>query len=89
MGGLLYWLIVGLVAGVIAKAIMPGTSKEPSGWIMTILLGIVGAVIGGFVATSLFGIPATNILMQVVIAVIGAILLIAALRLFTGGRRAV
>jgi uncharacterized membrane protein YeaQ/YmgE (transglycosylase-associated protein family) len=89
MGNILYWLIVGLVAGVIAKAIMPGTSKEPSGWIMTIVLGIVGALIGGFLATSVFGIAASNILMQIVIAVIGAIVLIAALRLVTGGRRAV
>ncbi len=86
---ILYWLIVGLVAGVIAKAIMPGSSKEPSGWIMTIVLGIVGAVIGGFLATSVFGIGASNILMQIVIAVIGAIALIAVLRLVTGGRRAV
>jgi uncharacterized membrane protein YeaQ/YmgE (transglycosylase-associated protein family) len=56
---------------------------------MTIVLGIVGALIGGFLATSVFGIAASNILMQIVIAVIGAIVLIAALRLVTGGRRAV
>jgi uncharacterized membrane protein YeaQ/YmgE (transglycosylase-associated protein family) len=88
MGNILYWLIVGLVAGVIAKAIMPGTSKEPSGWIMTIVLGIVGALIGGWIAAAM-GIGAGNILMQIVIAAIGAIILIAGLRLVTGGRRAV
>lgn len=88
MGNILYWLIVGLVAGVLAKAIMPGSSKEPSGWIMTIVLGIVGALVGGFVA-GLFGIGASNILGQVLVALVGAIILIAALRLLTGSRRAV
>jgi uncharacterized membrane protein YeaQ/YmgE (transglycosylase-associated protein family) len=85
---IIYWLIVGLVAGVIAKAIMPGTSKEPSGWILTIVLGIVGAILGGWLASTVFGFGATNILMQIVIAVIGAILLIAVLRLLTGRRAA-
>lgn len=88
MGNILYWLIVGLVAGVLAKAIMPGSSKEPSGWIMTIVLGIVGAIVGGFVA-GLFGIGTSNILGQVLVALVGAIILIAALRLLTGSRRAV
>jgi len=86
---ILMWILVGLVAGVLAKAIMPGGSKEPSGWILTILLGIAGAFVGGFLATSVLGIPATNILMQILIATIGAIVIIGLLRLFTGGRRAV
>ena len=85
MGNLLYWIIIGLVAGVLAKAIMPGTSKEPSGWIMTILLGIVGAIVGGFLLGNLLG---TGLLMSIVSATIGAIVVIALMRLFTG-RRAV
>ena len=47
------WIVFGLIAGLIAKAIMPG--KDPGGFIITTLLGIVGAVIGGFVGRMLFG----------------------------------
>ena len=47
--GILSWVLLGLVAGVIAKLIMPG--KDPGGLILTIILGVVGAVIGGFLGT--------------------------------------
>jgi uncharacterized membrane protein YeaQ/YmgE (transglycosylase-associated protein family) len=43
------WIIFGLIAGAIAKFLMPG--RAPSGWIITIALGIVGALVGGFIAT--------------------------------------
>ena len=85
---LLWFLIIGLVAGVLAKAIMPGTSKEPSGWILTILLGIVGAVIGGYLA-GMLGFARNGLLMQIVFATLGAIVVIGVLRLLTGSRRAV
>ncbi len=49
--GILTWILFGLVAGVIAKFLMPG--NDPGGFIMTIVLGIVGAVIGGFIGTQL------------------------------------
>lgn len=81
-------LIVGLVAGMLAKAIMPGTSNEPSGWILTIVLGIAGAFVGRFLLGTLFGIAAGNMLMSIVFATIGAIVLIALMRLFTGRRAA-
>lgn len=45
--GYLSWIIFGLIAGVIAKLIMPG--KDPGGWIITIVLGIVGAFVGGYI----------------------------------------
>ena len=85
---LLVFLIVGLIAGVLAKAIMPGTSNEPSGWLLTILLGIVGAYVGGFLGRALFGVGANNFIWHVLLATVGAIVIIALLRLFTG-RRAV
>jgi uncharacterized membrane protein YeaQ/YmgE (transglycosylase-associated protein family) len=50
---ILGWIIFGLIAGVIAKAIMPG--RDPGGAIVTILLGIAGAVIGGFIGRALLG----------------------------------
>ena len=49
--GILSWVVFGLVAGAIAKFAMPG--KDPGGCIVTILLGIVGAFVGGFIATQL------------------------------------
>ena len=51
--GILYWLIFGLIAGAVAKFIMPG--KQGGGIILTIILGIVGAVVGGFLGTHLLG----------------------------------
>jgi uncharacterized membrane protein YeaQ/YmgE (transglycosylase-associated protein family) len=49
--GIISWIVFGLIAGVLAKIIMPG--KDPGGFIMTILIGIAGAMIGGFISTSL------------------------------------
>jgi uncharacterized membrane protein YeaQ/YmgE (transglycosylase-associated protein family) len=86
------WIVFGLIAGLIAKAIMPG--RDPGGAIITILLGIVGSVIGGFIGQALFGYGrATNdvndltrpgFLMSLVLAVIGAIILLAIYRLIRG-----
>ncbi len=47
----LYWIILGLVAGTLAKFLVPG--RDPSGCIVTILLGIIGAFLGGFIGTRL------------------------------------
>ena len=52
--GILAWIILGLIAGAIAKALMPG--RDPGGFIVTALIGIVGAVIGGFLGNMIFGI---------------------------------
>jgi uncharacterized membrane protein YeaQ/YmgE (transglycosylase-associated protein family) len=49
--GILAWLVLGLIVGVVAKAIMPG--PDPGGIIVTILIGVAGAFVGGFIATSL------------------------------------
>ena len=51
MFGVLGWILFGLVVGVIAKLVMPG--RDPGGAILTILLGIVGAVLGGFLGRAL------------------------------------
>jgi uncharacterized membrane protein YeaQ/YmgE (transglycosylase-associated protein family) len=71
----LVWIALGFVAGLIAKFIMPG--RDPGGFIVTIVLGIVGALVGGFVSTKLgygevtgFNVP------SLVIAVLGSILLL-------------
>ena len=49
--GIIGWIVFGLIAGVIAKLIMPG--KDPGGFIVTILLGIAGALLGGFIGRAL------------------------------------
>ncbi len=49
--GILSWIAMGLLVGVVAKLIMPG--KDPGGFIITILLGIGGAFVGGFIGTQL------------------------------------
>jgi len=91
MLGLLGWIIMGLIVGLIAKAIMPG--KDPGGAIITILLGIFGAVIGGFIARGLgYGrtvdsageLSEPGFLMSLVLAVIGSIVVLAVYRLVKG-----
>ena len=73
--GILSWILFGLVAGIIAKLIMPG--RDPGGFIITILLGIVGAFLGGFIASSLgFGSVQGWDLRSFIIAILGAILLL-------------
>jgi uncharacterized membrane protein YeaQ/YmgE (transglycosylase-associated protein family) len=85
------WIIFGLIAGLIAKAIMPG--KDPGGAIVTILLGIAGAFVGGLIGQALFDYGRINeagdvanepgFLMSLLLAVVGAIALLAVYRLIT------
>ncbi len=82
--GIVGWIIVGLIAGVLAKWIMPG--KDPGGIFITILIGIVGGVVGGFIATQL-GLGGGNIV-NILIATAGAILLLFLYRLVVKNRGA-
>ncbi|MDQ0096111.1 putative membrane protein YeaQ/YmgE (transglycosylase-associated protein family) [Paeniglutamicibacter psychrophenolicus] len=52
--GFIGWIVLGLIAGAIAKAIKPG--EQGGGWIATLLLGIVGAVLGGWIGSAIFGV---------------------------------
>jgi uncharacterized membrane protein YeaQ/YmgE (transglycosylase-associated protein family) len=79
--GLLSWIILGLIVGLLAKWIMPG--PDPGGLIVTILLGVAGAFVGGFVATFLgLGTVSGFNLGSVAIATGGALLLLWANRRF-------
>ena len=73
--GFLSWIAFGLIAGGLAKLIMPG--KDPGGCLVTILIGIVGAVIGGYIGTLLGygGITGFN-LWSMLLAVVGAVILL-------------
>ncbi len=88
MISLIIWLILGFVAGYLAKLIMPG--PDGGGTIMTIILGIVGAIVGGFVG-NLLGFPMASSmdnlgrsLPSFIFSVIGAVIVLAIYRLATG-----
>lgn len=84
--GIIAWIVFGLIAGWLAKLLMPG--KDPGGCIITSLIGIAGALLGGFLATALgFGGVAAWDLGSFVVAVIGAILLLVIYRALKGRRR--
>ncbi len=86
MFGILGWIVFGLVVGAIAKLLMPG--RDPGGIIVTMLLGIVGAILGGFVgrATGMYG---PNESAGVFMAIIGAIVVLFIYRLLVGRSRTV
>lgn len=77
MFGLLGWILFGLIVGVLAKLVMPG--RDPGGVIVTMLLGIVGAVLGGFIGRSL-GLYRTDEPAGLVVSTIGAIVVLAIYR---------
>ena len=78
--GIISWIVLGLIVGVLAKWIMPG--KDPGGMIVTILIGIAGAFIGGFISSFLgFGSVSGFNFKSLLIAVGGAVLLLAAYRM--------
>ncbi len=80
------WIVVGLIAGIIAKALMPG--KDPNGLIITILLGIGGAIVGGFLAVALGISDGVNNfdLGTIFLAVVGAMILLFGYRTLAGQR---
>ncbi len=90
MYNLIAWIVFGLIAGVIAKLLMPG--KDPGGCVVTMLIGIAGAVVGGFLAqvlgiageTGRFG--DRGFLIRMAFAVVGAVILLAVYRMIAGKR---
>lgn len=83
MFGVLGWILFGLVAGVIAKLLMPG--KDPGGFIVTILLGIAGALLGGFLGRAM-GFYSEGEPAGMIVSILGAILLLALYRVMTRSR---
>jgi uncharacterized membrane protein YeaQ/YmgE (transglycosylase-associated protein family) len=78
--------VLGLIAGAIAKALMPG--KDPGGIIVTMLIGIVGAFIGGFIGNVITGSGLNGFsLWSIILAIVGAMLLLWIYRLTTRGTR--
>ena len=74
-------IVVGLIAGILAKLAMPG--PDPGGIIVTILIGIVGSFVGGFITQRIFGFGSGGFIWSLLVATLGAIILLAIYRLIT------
>ena len=81
---MLGWIVFGLIVGVIAKLLMPG--RDPGGFIITILLGIAGAMLGGFIGRAI-GFYGPNQSAGYIVSILGAVLLLAIYRAIGGHRR--
>lgn len=79
---ILSWILFGLIAGAIAKFISPG--KDPGGWIITILLGIGGGLLGGYLGKIIFGITDMGFnLKSFGLAILGSLVILGAYKLIT------
>ncbi len=85
--GLIAWIIIGLIAGWLTGKLMKGSGF---GFLMDMVVGLVGALIGGFISAhlGLGGVGQHGLLMSILIAVIGAVILTWIVRLISGNRRA-
>src|ERR671931_61373 len=81
MIGVLGWIVFGLIVGVIAKLLMPG--RDPGGWIVTILLGIAGALLGGWLGRAV-GWYGPNDTAGFLMSVVGALVLLGLYRMLVG-----
>jgi uncharacterized membrane protein YeaQ/YmgE (transglycosylase-associated protein family) len=85
--GIIAFLILGLLAGMIAKAILPG--EDPGGVLITMVIGVVGALIGGFLAAALFGAHPLDEFFDIstwITAIVGSVLLLWIWRMVAGSR---
>ncbi|MFZ3415458.1 GlsB/YeaQ/YmgE family stress response membrane protein [Arthrobacter sp. 3Tela_A] len=74
--GIIAFLILGLIAGAIAKALLPG--RQGGGWIITMVLGVVGALLGGFIGNAIFGIGLEEFfsIQTWLVAIVGSIIVL-------------
>lgn len=87
--GIIGWIVLGIIAGAIAKAIMPG--NDPGGIFVTMLIGIAGALVGGFLSNAILGKEVNDQFFDLatwVSAIVGALILLAIYKAVTGGRYA-
>ena len=84
--GIIGWIILGLIAGAIAKAIKPG--EQGGGWLVTMLLGVVGALIGGWIGSVVFNVGLENFwsLQTWIVAILGSLLVLVVWGFFTRRR---
>ncbi|CAM5566823.1 GlsB/YeaQ/YmgE family stress response membrane protein [Streptomyces atroolivaceus] len=85
--GIIAWIIIGLLAGLIAKALLPG--KDPGGIIITMLIGIAGGLLGGWLGKAIFGVDSIDGFFELstwIAAIVGSIILLVLYRVITGNR---
>lgn len=84
--GIISWIVLGLIAGAIAKLIMPG--RDPGGCIITMLIGVAGAFVGGWVGKTLFDVQLGRFfdLRTWLLAILGSLILLGVYRLIIGAR---
>ncbi|MFD8025038.1 GlsB/YeaQ/YmgE family stress response membrane protein [Streptomyces lavendulae] len=86
--GIIAWILIGLLAGIIAKLLLPG--KDPGGIIVTMLIGIVGALLGGWLGKVIFGVDSIDGFFDLstwIAAIVGSLILLILYRLLTRGKR--
>ena len=85
--GVIAWIIIGVIAGWLTGKLMKGSGF---GFIMDMVVGLVGALVGGFISShrGMGGVSEHGLIVSIIIAVIGAVLLTVLLRLITGNRSA-
>ena len=84
MGAIIGAIIIGGIAGALAKLIMPG--DDPGGIIVTILIGIAGAFVGSLITVNLLNMGDGGFIWSIIVATLGAIILLAIYRLIVGRR---
>lgn len=88
MFGFIWWLIIGLIAGALARLLVPG--RQPMGCLMTMLLGLGGSVLGGVISAGVFGEDPTEPGIRtsgVIMSTIGAVIILGMYIAFTQRRR--
>ena len=84
--GIISWIVIGLIAGILGKLIMPG--RDPGGSLLTIVIGMVGALVGGHIVQLVGGTGLTGFsIWSILVATLGAIILLAIYRMFAGSQR--
>lgn len=84
--GIIAWIVLGLIAGAIAKAILPG--RQGGGWIATLVIGVIGALLGGWIGSAIFGIGLEEFwsIQTWLVAILGALLVLVIWGFVTRGR---
>ena len=86
--GIIAFIVLGLIAGAIAKALLPG--DDPGGFIVTAIIGVVGALLGGFLASAIFNAHPLDEFFDIstwLTAIVGSIVLLLIYRMVTGNNR--
>ncbi|MET9504370.1 GlsB/YeaQ/YmgE family stress response membrane protein [Streptomyces sp. NPDC006259] len=86
--GIIAWILIGLLAGAIAKLLLPG--KDPGGIIVTMLIGVVGGLLGGWLGKVIFGVDSIDGFFDLstwVAAIVGSLILLVLYRAVTGNKR--